>query len=476
MQDKGFEENSLWMSKNDLFQDLRLLHLHALRNWLYGMSQKKNINNTIVGFHMKIDDSCHLVFPWNVLDHKRNDVQKILKRGLEKIELDDETLRDGLQSSSVRVPETEEKLKILHYMNSLGIHIANIGIPAAGALIKSDAMRIAQEVVDCKMNIKVACAGRTMISDLVPIVEISQKVGIPIETHVFIGSSMIRRYVEDWDLDQMLKNTEESVAFCVENGLDVMYVTEDTTRADPDVLEKLYKTAIGCGAKRICLCDTVGYATPDGVVNLMNFIKNLVEDSREDVKIDWHGHNDKGLGLCNALVAAIDAGANRIHGTCLGIGERSGNVSIDQILINLSLMGLFNSDLKVLKQYCNYVSKVCEIPVSCNYPAMGKDAFRTATGVHAAAILKSLKKDDKNFLADYVYSAVPAHKFGLEQEIEIGPVSGKANVIFWLEKRGFEATPERIERIFNHVKRVNHVLSEEEIHMIVEQEEIKVGI
>lgn len=419
---------------------------------------------------MRHTNHLDLIYPWNHYNYEGNNTDRLLNRHLQNIELDDETLRDGLQSPSVRVPDIEEKLKILHYQNDLGIHIANVGIPAAGESVKNDVLRLAQEIASEKMNLRISCGARTVISDIEPIVEISQKTGVPIEAHVFIGSSMIRRYAEDWDLNQMLKNTEKSVEFCVNNGLEVMFVTEDTTRAEPRLIEQLYKTAIQCGAKRICLCDTVGYATPDGVRNLVAFAKKIIWDTGEDIKIDWHGHNDRGFALSNALVAAIDSRVDRVQGTCLGIGERAGNTSIDQLMVNLFLKKMNQSNLNLLGEYCQYVSRVCDVPIQHNYPIMGKDAFRTATGVHAAAIIKAQKKEESQWLADYVYSAVPAQELGMEQIIEIGPVSGKSNVIYWLEKRNLEATPELVDKIFARAKLANHVLRDDEIHKILKKE------
>ena len=403
-----------------------------------------------------------LIYSWNDVNYLGEDTRNLFNRRIVNVETDDETLRDGLQSPSVKMPTIEQKLKILHYINELGINCADIGLPAAGEMVQQDVLRLAQEIVNCKMDVKPACAARTVVGDIEPIVEISQRAGIPIEAQIFIGSSAIRRYAEEWSLSRMLKNTEESVKFCVSNQIPVMYVTEDTTRADPRILKHLYSVAIQNGAQRICVCDTVGYATPDGVINLLDYIKKVVWDAGEDVKIDWHGHNDKGLGLCNTLVAAIDAGVDRIHGTCLGIGERCGNAALDQILINLYLMGYYKRDLHALNDYCHFVANACQVPIPYNYPAIGNDAFRTATGVHAAAIIKAIKKSDDSWLADFVYSGVPAHAIGSEQLIEIGPVSGKSNVVYWLQTMGIKPS-EQLE----HAKFSDHILSTEEVFEII---------
>jgi 2-isopropylmalate synthase len=398
-----------------------------------------------------------LIYDWNLVG---GDVARKYH-----IEFDDETLRDGLQSPSVTHPSIEKKIEILHLMAELSIESADVGLPGAGPHVVADVTRLVKEIVDARLPIKPNCAARTVRADVQPIIDISEAVGVPIEACTFIGSSPIRQYAEDWPLDMLLRATEEAVSFGVNHGLPVMYVTEDTTRANPDTLRKLFKIAIECGARRVCLADTVGHATPRGVTALVTLVKELIDETGEDVKIDWHGHMDRGLGVINAM-AAIEAGAQRVHGSALGIGERCGNVPMDQLLVNLQLMGYIDRDLSKLPNYCRAVSDACQVPIPCNYPVFGRDAFRTATGVHAAAVIKAYKKNDTT-LANTVYSGVPAHLFGLEQTIEIGPVSGKSNVVYWLTKRGIEPTEERVGRIFEYAKQSATVLTEEEIMRLV---------
>jgi 2-isopropylmalate synthase len=384
---------------------------------------------------------------------------------LGNIEFDDETLRDGLQSPSVTNPPIERRIEILHLMAALGIESADIGLPGAGPHVVEAVTRLAKEIVDARLPIKPNCAARTVRADIQPVIDISEKVGIPIEVCPFIGSSPIRRYAEDWSLDMMLRAVEDAVSFAVSYGLPVMCVTEDTTRADPETLRKLYKTAIDCGAQRICLADTVGHATPRGVQALVSWARALVAETGEPVKIDYHGHMDRGLGVINSI-AAVEAGADRVHATALGVGERCGNTPMDQLLVNLQLMGMIDRDLSKLGEYCRVVSDACRVPIPFNYPILGPDAFRTGTGVHAAAVIKAYRKNDVK-LANAVYSGVPAHMFGLDQKIEVGPMSGKSNVIFYLQKRGIEPTEELVERIFAYAKQSPTVLSEEEILRLV---------
>jgi len=383
-----------------------------------------------------------------------------------RIRFDDETLRDGLQSPSVRSPAIENKLAILHLMERLGIDTADIGLPGAGPHVVADVLRLAQEIASQRMNIRANCAARTLRQDITPVIEISQKAGIPIEVCAFIGSSPIRRYAENWTLDTMLAHTEDAVSYAVAHGLPVMYVTEDTVRAHPDTLRRLFLTAIRCGASRLCLCDTVGHATPAGAANLVRFALEVVRESGAAVELDWHGHCDRGLAVINTI-AAIRAGATRVHGCAIGIGERVGNTPMDQLLVNLRLLGWIENDLTALPEYCELVSTATGVPLPPNYPVVGRDAFRTATGVHAAAVIKAYRKGE-DWLADRVYSGVPAALVGRHQHIEVGPMSGESNVVYWLESRGIPVSPGRVQAVFQRAKSVDRVLGDDEIRAVLD--------
>ncbi|MFI5210651.1 MAG: LeuA family protein [Gemmatimonadales bacterium] len=383
-----------------------------------------------------------------------------------RVDLNDETLRDGLQSPSVQDPSLEDKLRLLHLMADLGIMAADLGLPGAGTRMVDQVRALAREIAEQRLPIAPNCAARTLIRDIEPIVRISQEVGIAIEAATFIGSSAIRQYAEDWTLERMLQATQEAVRYAVSEGLAVMYVTEDTTRARPETLKALYGAAISLGARRICLADTTGHATPAGVRSLVRYVREeIIRPSGEAVKLDWHGHRDRGLGIANCL-AAIEAGADRVHGTALGVGERVGNAEMDLLLVNLKLLGAHNHDLSKLPEYCALVARATGVPLPVNYPVLGSDAFRTGTGVHAAAIIKARKKGD-SWLADRVYSSVPASEFGLTQRIEVSPLSGLSNVKYWLEEHGYDAADERLSSaIFDAAKAASRTLTDEECHRL----------
>ena len=381
--------------------------------------------------------------------------------------LDDETLRDGLQSPSVRTPTIDQKIDILTHMEALGIDTVDIGLPGAGPHVAVHVEHLARAIGELGLKIRANCAARTIAADIRPIVEITQRTGVPIECCAFIGSSTIRQYTEGWTLDFLQKTTEEAVSYAVREGLTVMYVTEDTTRADPASLGALYTTAIRAGASRLCIADTVGHATPTGAQAVVRYVKRLIGELGTDTGIDWHGHQDRGLGVASSI-AALEAGATRLHGSALGIGERCGNTPIDLLLVNLVMMGYLDRDLTTLPEYCQAVSRACDVPIPPNYPVVGADAFRTATGVHAAAVVKAFRKGDRA-LMDAVYSAVPARLVGREQEIEVGPMSGRSNVVFWLERRGLPATDAVVDRVFAAAKASNRTLTHEQVRRIVEE-------
>lgn len=397
-----------------------------------------------------------LIYDWNALEAPPRP---------KRIELNDETLRDGLQSPSATDPPIEKKIEALHLMAALGIQNANIAMPT-GPRAKEDAIALAREIAKHKLAVHPNCAARTVISDVQAIVDVSQAAGIPVEASTFIGSSAIRKLAEGWDLDTMLHHAEQAVTFAVKHSLPVMFVTEDTTRAHPAMLKRLYRAAIECGAYRITLADTVGHSTPYGVCQLVRFIRNDVLQGDPNIKIDWHGHNDRGLAVANSL-AALEAGADCVQGSILGIGERVGNAALDQILVNLKLLGWIENDLSQLPEYCHLVAQYWGAPLPFNYPVMGRDAFRTSTGVHAAAVVKAKQKGDE-FLANRIYSSVPAEWVGRKQEIEIGPASGHHNVEYWLHTHGIQSPPQLVQAILERAKRSRTVLTEREIMEIIE--------
>lgn len=403
---------------------------------------------------------CDLIYDWNNKNTSSLELEKI-----KSVEVHDETLRDGIQSNGIIQPCLEKKLELIHVMDKMGINSVCIGYPATSMVNNHDCGIIIQDCKDSKIKMSLSCAARTVVKDVYPIVELSQKHGVELYANIFIGSSPIRKYVEGWELDYILQCTRESVSFAVKNNLNVCFITEDTTRSHPDDLRKIYETAIECGAKRLCLCDTVGYSTSNGTRQLVKFVKDLIAKSGKEVYIDWHGHNDRGLGLANAL-AAVEAGVDRIHATGLGIGERSGNTSMEQLLINLYLQNKTQIDVKYINEYCKIVKDAYTVEIPFNLPVVGSDVFSTSTGVHASAIRKANHMNNV-WLADRVYSSIPAHDIGREQTITIGPMSGKSNVYHVLEQRNHSLNDGVVESLLSFSKLKGTNLSDVEIENII---------
>jgi len=398
-----------------------------------------------------------LIYDWNLVEDEPKPARPVL--------VTDETLRDGLQSPSIIHPDIQDKVYLLYLMRDLGIDAADLGLCGAGEKFKYHVCVLAREIAQQRMPIQPQSAARTMITDIAPIVDVSQEAGIPVEACIFLGTSPIRQYAEGWNVDFLLRQTEESVTFAVEHGLPVMFVTEDTIRAHPDTLRQVYATAIRCGAKRICAADTVGHVTPSGVRSLITFLRQMVDEIDPEVGIDWHGHRDRGMSITNTI-EAIKAGADRVHACGLGVGERSGNTAMELLLVNLNLLGWANRDLTRLPEYCQVIADKCGAPIPFNSPVVGADSFRTSTGVHAAAVVKALETKDV-WLSDRVYCGVPASMVGRKQGIEIGPMSGEHNVRYYLREHDIQEHPVFVEKILQAAKRSNRLLVEDDVLRMV---------
>ena len=400
-------------------------------------------------------DDQEILYDWNQVDAP----------DFPHVQVDDETLRDGLQSPSIREPSLDQKIEILELMVKMGIRRGDIGLPMSAQL--EDIRGLIRHIIEAKLPFEPGLAVRTVESDLRHIADLQQEFGIPIKAEAFLGCSRVRQMVEGWDLTFLLDATTSAVRFAKDHEMPIMFVTEDTTRAHPSDLAAVYGAAIDAGADELCIADTVGHSTPYGAAAVVRAVKQIILDhGRPEVLLNWHGHSDRGLAVINSLAAA-DAGVDVIHASGLGIGERSGNTPMDQLLVNLKLLGVWEHDLSALGSYVDRVSEAVDLPIPRNYPVFGSDAFRTATGVHAAAIIKAQRLGYTG-LADLIYSGVPAHVFGLQQEIEIGRMSGKSNVIFWLEQRGYHAESSLVEKILHAAHKSPAVLSESKLAMIID--------
>ena len=407
-----------------------------------------------------------LIYDWNTIDYE---IKRISSQHPHGVWFDDETLRDGLQSPSARNPTIEQKIELIDYMEKLGIQKVDLGLPGAGPFHIEHIDSMLSHMTENSYELRPGCAVRTLVSDIEPLVDLQAKHERQIQASAFLGTSPIRQYTEGWDMQRILATAEKAVTFAVDNDIPVMFVTEDTTRSKPEEIKQVYTRAIELGADRICICDTCGHVTPNGVKKLLTFIQEeVIPDSgvkRRDIEVNWHGHQDRGLGVANNL-AAVEAGADVIHGTALGVGERAGNAPLDQTLVNLSLMGVINNDLTSLNDYMQKAHEYIEVALPRNYPVFGKDAFETGTGVHANAVVKAMKKGD-DWLADRIYSGVPAQDYGLEQVIRIGHMSGRSNITWWLNKNNYQITDDLVAHLFDVAKKQRRLMLDEEVHVAI---------
>ena len=404
-----------------------------------------------------------LIFDWNAIDYE---ITREPNNHPHELWFDDETLRDGLQSPSAINPTVEQKIELIDFMEKLGIQKVDLGLPGAGPQHVGHIDSMLSHIKDRGYSLRPGCAVRTLVSDIEPLVNLQSKHETQIQASAFLGTSPIRQYAEGWTMERIMSTAESAVTFAVGNDIPVMFVTEDTTRSNPEDIKKVYTRAMELGADRICVCDTCGHVTPNGVKKLLRFIQDeVIPDSgfkRRDIEVNWHGHQDRGLGVANNL-AAYEAGADGIHGTALGVGERSGNAPIDQTLVNLSLMGVVNNDLTSLSQYMKKAHDYVGVALPRNYPVFGEDAFETGTGVHASAVVKAMAKGD-HWLADRVYSGVPAGDYGLQQVIRIGHMSGRSNITWWLGQNNYPVDDEIVEYLFEVAKSQIRLMTDSEVH------------
>ncbi|MBF54688.1 MAG: 2-isopropylmalate synthase [Euryarchaeota archaeon] len=412
-------------------------------------------------------DEHSLIYDWNTIEYEFNRNPNNHPHG---VWFDDETLRDGLQSPSARNPTIDQKIELVDYMEKLGIQKVDLGLPGAGPLHVEHIDAMLTHITENDHNIRPGAAVRTLMQDIEPLVELQQKHGIQIQASAFLGTSPIRQYAEGWTMEKLLSTMEKAVSFAVENDVPVMFVTEDTTRSNPEDIKNIYQRAMELGVRRLCVCDTCGHVTPNGVKKLLAFIdEEVIKDggyNRRDIEVNWHGHQDRGLGVANNI-AAVEAGADVVHGTALGLGERAGNAPLDQTLVNLKLMGAIDNDLSVLGEYMQKAHEYTEVPLPRNYPVFGQDAFETGTGVHASAVIKAMKKGN-HWLADRVYSGVPAGEFGLEQVIRIGHMAGRSNIIWWLQQRNYEVTDDLVAHLFDVAKSQRRLMEDSEVVEAIE--------
>lgn len=389
--------------------------------------------------------------------------------------VDDETLRDGLQDPSCRQPPCEAKKEYLHLIAELGVQAVDLGIPAASPQVEQEVEALLREIASSSLGLAPNCASRTLERDVLTCAAISHRVGFPLEVMLFLGFSSLRRTVEGWDRDFLLRKLELVVSVAIREGLSVTFVAEDASRTSPEDLEAAVLCAARAGVFRVCLADTSGVLSPPGAEKLVAFAQRTLRDHGfPAVQLDWHGHNDRGLGLASALAAAA-AGASRLHGTLLGVGERAGNPPLEQLLLNLHLLGCLQIPAGKLVPNLLRAADLLGFRVSPKAPVLGELVFATATGVHASAIFKATEQGRPDF-QELVYNPVPPSWLGTRQRVLIGPYSGSANVRYWLLEHGLPVDPALVKAILARAKKQATILSDQEILELIGNGEREEGV
>ncbi|MFI9422205.1 LeuA family protein [Streptomyces achromogenes] len=376
------------------------------------------------------------------------------------VEIEDDTLRDGLQASFIRKPTVEEKAELFRMSAGIGARHAVVGFPASSPAEFSDSRRLLSVIRDDGLPLMPWFLGRAVREDLEPMLRLRDHFGADVGAAFFIGTSPIRRHVEKWDMAQIMERITGTMEYLEKVGLPFSFSVEDASRTPPDELRDMVELAVRYSAYSIAVCDTVGESTPAGVHRLVGFVKSLIKDRGSHVKILWHGHNDRGLGLANSI-AAVEAGADIVGGAFLGIGERSGNTALEQVIMYLYQNGVGNFDVKNLIPYLKKLSAATEFPIPVNMPLVGQQAFATCTGTHAAAVLKAAEIGTD--FEDYVFSSIPASELGAVQDIGVGPTSGMANATYVLRKGNMDSSEGTAEALLAHAKTQHRLMYEDEI-------------
>jgi len=382
--------------------------------------------------------------------------------GLKKCYILDDTLRDGLQSVNLVSPNIDEKILLINYMINAGIDVITLSYPAMSKITEQESLIMLKHFTSVRAKVLPDFAARTLIKDIQPIVNLQEKTGIKVQAHLFIGCSALRQHIEKWNIEFIRDRIRESLYFAQQQNLQAVLVIEDGTRTDPTMLSEIVETAILYGAKGICIADTTGYADCAATKKIIEFTKHIVNNN--EIHLEWHGHNDRGLALANALTA-IAEGIEVIHATSLGLGERTGNVPFEVLMANLFLYGCLDIDMKSVYEYAKATRKFTKALIAPNHPVVGDNVFTTATGTHAAAMYKAAQTDCG--LVDYVYSSIPAHVLGRKQQFEIGRMSGIASIVGKLIEMGLPQNHTIINEILEKAKKSNAILTQNELDTII---------
>lgn len=377
----------------------------------------------------------------------------------------DTTLRDGIQAPGIEQPSLEQKLAIIDFDARIGIEVVDVCLPGIGGSCYKEGVECARYIAKNHPHMEIVVLARTTQSDVDATLRFSEEAGVPLSVVLFRGSSDLRLLAEGWDEQQIIDDMYDYTRLLVSGGQKVVCSTEDTTRTRPDFLEKIFLAGKDGGAKEFCIADTVGYTDPFSVENQSRWVREKLGSAC--LGLHFHGHNDIGMAVANSL-AALKGGADKIHVTWRGVGERAGNTPLEAFLGVLYTFGIEKYDLSMLVGGSQMVSEIFNRPIPVDSPLIGDAVYTTSTGIHAAGIHKAEQRGQK-YLADIVYSAVPPSILGRKHTINIGPLSGRHNVERVLEKLEIPVTEKLVKALLKAAKLLNRDLSSKEIGTIITQ-------
>ncbi len=351
------------------------------------------------------------------------------KLELPKVTIYDSTLRDGEQMPGVAFSR-DQKIAIARLLDAIRVPQIEAGFPAVS---ENEAGTI-KEIASIGLDAEILALARITKGDI----DIAVDCGVDMLL-LFVGTSDLHlKYKLKKTREEVLEMIAEALDYYRERGVRASLSSEDSTRTDLDFLLEFYKVADSAGAVRLGVTDTVGCASPEGISSLVSTIV-----SKHTTPVSIHLHNDFGLALANAL-AAVRSGATAVTTTVNGIGERSGNVPLEQFAA--AMMFLYGIDMGIdctrLKEVSDMVSRFSQCQLSRNHPLVGENAFSHESGIHVAAVLN----------CPLTYECIPPEAVGNRRQLRMGKHTGVTYIKRRLADLNAEATEEQVCRILLAVK------------------------
>jgi isopropylmalate/homocitrate/citramalate synthase len=343
----------------------------------------------------------------------------------------------------------------------------DIGFPGSGEHHKDQIVSLINFSVKRKHDVTFSTAGRgAAFNDISAIMEVGQRTGAPLRGDLFVDPSRSRADYEGWNRREKIDQTMENIKLLKSEGFSVMFVPERSSVTPPEELIEACTMAADNGVDRIAIADTTGVLDPIGTQNLFREVFERVGKSFPGIQFDFHEHDDLGMGTANCIVAVTE-GVDGLHATARGIGERAGNVKLEELLVVLDLKGLREIDGSHIREFANMAADILNFPIALHESIVGAKSMETASGIHASAYAKGKigGAPDHN-----IYLPVPdPEKYGLESLVRIGPMSGLANVYWTLDRLGMKnVTDEKAQEILNSAKEGWKILSDKDVINIVD--------